>query len=219
VGGSAVLASATPPALSPANSKELEALVARPFSIIQMGNMHLQPVWRYTSTPVGPQSIPATSKGKYMRCRYPKIRRMQAADPLVERQEALIYCRAVHAGMLDWYKIADAKRQLLLTLNGVFITVLSGSLLLRPEDLSARKTQLTLIAWVFILGAAVAVGYSIFCGIMCLRDPVSPMRIWINSTLTFNISIGRGACSTVQLSPSGSERWRGIRTKRKAWTS
>lgn len=108
-----------------------------------------------------------------MRYRYPKIKRMQATDPVAERQEALIYCRSVYAGMLDWYKIADAKGQLLLTLNGVFVTVLSSSLLLRPEDLSARKTQLTLIAWVFILGAAVAVGYSIFCGIMCLRSRLS----------------------------------------------
>jgi hypothetical protein len=108
-----------------------------------------------------------------MLSRYLKSRGTAAPDPILQRQEALIYCRAVYASMPDWYKIADAKGQLLLTINGIFVTVLSGLVLLRPDELIVRKSQLTWIAWMFIIGAAIAVGYSIICAIICLHSRLS----------------------------------------------
>lgn len=39
---------------------------------------------------------------------------------------ALAYSRSVYSSMIDWYKLADTKAQLLLTLNGIYPTVLSS---------------------------------------------------------------------------------------------
>lgn len=94
-----------------------------------------------------------------------------------QRQEALSYCRAVYASMLDWYKVADAKGQLLLTLNGIFVTVLSGLVLLGPDELLARKVQLTWLGWISIMGAAGAVSYSIICAMMCLHSRLSKAKL------------------------------------------
>ena len=112
-----------------------------------------------------------------MLSRYFKCRGTTVPDPILQRQEALIYCRAVYASMLDWYKVADAKGQLLLTINGIFVTVLSGLVLLRPDELIARKSQLTWVAWMFIVGAAVAVGCSIICAIICMHSRLSNSRM------------------------------------------
>lgn len=39
---------------------------------------------------------------------------------------SLALSREIYASALDWYKVADSKGQLLLTLNGVYITALSS---------------------------------------------------------------------------------------------
>lgn len=97
--------------------------------------------------------------------------------PAQQRQEALIYCRAVYASMLDWYKVADTKGQLLLTINGIFVTVLSGLVLLRPDELIARKMQLTWPGLLVIIGAAASVSYSIICAIVCLHSRLSNAKL------------------------------------------
>jgi hypothetical protein len=49
--------------------------------------------------------------------------------------------------------VADAKGQLLLTLNGIYITVLSSIVLVSPQDLVNRKTSLQPVTWLFLSGA------------------------------------------------------------------
>lgn len=86
---------------------------------------------------------------------------------------AAAYSRSVYASLTDWYKVADNKGQLLLTLNGVFVTVLSGVVLLAPDELLVRKSQLPWYSWALMGAGAVAAACSILCAIMCLRSRLS----------------------------------------------
>jgi hypothetical protein len=55
---------------------------------------------------------------------------------------ALAFSRSVYSSMIDWYKVADTKGQLLLTLNGIYITVLSSVAIASPHTLVNRKAHL-----------------------------------------------------------------------------
>jgi hypothetical protein len=90
---------------------------------------------------------------------------------------ALTYSRGVYASLIAWYKVADAKGQLLLTLNGIYITVLSSIVLVSPQDLLNRKMSLPPVAWLFLGGAALATVISILSAIGCLRSRLSDARL------------------------------------------
>ena len=86
---------------------------------------------------------------------------------------ALTYSQDVYRSLIDWYKVADAKGQLLLTLNGIYITVLSSIVIVSPRDLASRKTNLPLVTWLFLGGAALATVISILSAIGCLHSRLS----------------------------------------------
>jgi len=67
---------------------------------------------------------------------------------------ALEYSRSVFEHLMDWYKVADAKGRLLLTLNGIYITVLSSVALASPHNLINHKAALTPATWALLAGAA-----------------------------------------------------------------
>jgi hypothetical protein len=50
--------------------------------------------------------------------------------------EGLDYSRDLYKLILDWYKNADSKAQVLLTLDGVFLTFLTTSIFTNPEESS-----------------------------------------------------------------------------------
>jgi hypothetical protein len=60
--------------------------------------------------------------------------RLRPAEPAVTqskehpRDPATGYVRRVYASTRDWYAVAETKAQLLLTINGIFITILFGTL-------------------------------------------------------------------------------------------
>jgi hypothetical protein len=86
---------------------------------------------------------------------------------------ALTYSRGVYKSLIDWYKVADAKGQLLLTLNGIYITVLSSIVLISPQALLNRKANLPLVTWLFLGGAALATVISVLSAIGCLHSRLS----------------------------------------------
>lgn len=95
-----------------------------------------------------------------------------ATDP-----PALTYSRSIYASVLDWYKVADTKGQLLLTLNGIYITVLSSIVIISPKDLVNRKASLTPVTWLFLGGAAAATIVSILSAIACLHSRLSNSKL------------------------------------------
>jgi hypothetical protein len=56
------------------------------------------------------------------------------ADPPAS-DAGLAYLRNCYAAVLDWYKVADSKAQLIVTLNGLVITVVTGTALASPDEL------------------------------------------------------------------------------------
>jgi hypothetical protein len=61
-----------------------------------------------------------------------------ATQPQDSNDEALEYARRLYLNLLDWYRIADFKGQLLLTLNGAFVTIMTGFVWASPPR-SATK--------------------------------------------------------------------------------
>lgn len=94
-----------------------------------------------------------------------------------ETQEALDYCLYVYESTIGWYKVADAKGQLLLTLNGVLITVLTGAVLIDPDGLAELKQDIQFVTWLLLLAAAVAIATSIVCAIGCLHSRLSDAHL------------------------------------------
>jgi hypothetical protein len=81
---------------------------------------------------------------------------------------ALEYARRLYANVLDWYKLADTKAQLLLTVDGVFVTVLAGAVLGDPEETSDRVQRFGPETWALLGAAALALLLSVACAALCL---------------------------------------------------
>ncbi len=90
---------------------------------------------------------------------------------------ALAFSRGVYASTLDWYKVADSKGQLLLTLNGIYITVLSSVVITSSQKLVKLHTSLPPATWFLLAGAAVATAISILMAIACLYSRLSNARL------------------------------------------
>ena len=73
--------------------------------------------------------------------------------------------------------MADSKGQLLLTLNGVYITVLSSVIIASSQDLAKRRASLPSPAWFLLAGAAAAAAISILAAIACLYSRLSNARL------------------------------------------
>ena len=82
--------------------------------------------------------------------------------------DAVEYARRVYASTLDWYKVADTKAQLLLTVNGAFVAIVSGALLGQVADVRAFGDAFGVETWAFFLLAVVALAGAITCAARCL---------------------------------------------------
>jgi len=90
---------------------------------------------------------------------------------------ALTYSRTVYSSLMDWYRVADAKGQLLLTLNGIYITVLSSIVIVSPRNLVSHKANIAPASWLFLAGAVVATAISILSAIRCLQSRLSNAKL------------------------------------------
>jgi hypothetical protein len=91
-------------------------------------------------------------------------------------QDSIAYNRRLYANVLEWYKIADTKAQLLLALNGVFVAALAGGLLLKPADVAQAKI---FGGWTWLcLGVlAFSVTASTFSAARCVASRLSDARV------------------------------------------
>jgi len=87
-----------------------------------------------------------------------------------DKQQALEYTRRVYANVLDWYKVADSKGQLLLTLNGIFITVVAGTVLGKPSEVVDRTREFGVDTWLLFMTTALFIVSSVLCAALCLRS-------------------------------------------------
>jgi uncharacterized membrane protein YhaH (DUF805 family) len=82
----------------------------------------------------------------------------------------LEYLRRLYANLLDWYKVADARAQLILTLDGIFIAIVTGTVFAKPDELGAWKRVFGLDTWMFLSFAAFAIVGSMISALACLHS-------------------------------------------------
>jgi hypothetical protein len=85
-------------------------------------------------------------------------------DPAVE------YARRLYDRIISWYESAERKAQLILTLDGVFLSFLVGSLLAAPDDLDPILAEFGWETWTLALTMAGALVGSIACAVLCLTS-------------------------------------------------
>jgi hypothetical protein len=92
------------------------------------------------------------------------------AQPQLETTEiAAAYIRRVYASTREWYAVAETKAQLLLTVNGVFVTVLFGVMFGKLGDVHAGATaRFGPETWVFLGVAVAALVSALVCAAGCL---------------------------------------------------
>ena len=91
--------------------------------------------------------------------------------------DALGYSRLVFERVIDWYKNADSKAQIILTVDGVFLTFLTSSIFKDPDQLAKITQRFTPYTWTFLMLMCVCLIGSIISALMCLWS-----RIFVSST-------------------------------------
>jgi hypothetical protein len=92
-----------------------------------------------------------------------------AAQPQLEEDKANVeYLRHMYAMTRVWYVAAETKAQLLLAVNGLFVTVLFGILFGNSGDRHLGAGDFRLGTWVLISVSVVALVIAIICAALCL---------------------------------------------------
>jgi hypothetical protein len=89
---------------------------------------------------------------------------------------SLDYARRLFERIIDWYKTADSKAQIILTLDGVFLTFLTTSVFKNPDELSRIIQRFNFFTWLFLALMCVCLIVSIISALMCLWS-----RVWLFS--------------------------------------
>src|SRR5262245_32886463 len=67
-----------------------------------------------------------------------------------------------------WYSAAETKAQVVLTLNGIFITFATGSILVNREAVARTVTIFGAETWIFMAGMSIGSAGSLTCAVICL---------------------------------------------------
>lgn len=78
------------------------------------------------------------------------------------------YARSLYDDVVYWYRSADTKAQILLTLIGVFIGFLTSSVFVNVEDLKGIAGYLDNTIWVTLSIMTTTVTLSVFAALICL---------------------------------------------------
>lgn len=81
---------------------------------------------------------------------------------------SLDYSRFLYEDVKDWYKNADMKAQILLTLMGAFVTFLASSIFVKADDLAAITKCITPLIWSILVAMLVTITLAVISGMACL---------------------------------------------------
>jgi len=87
------------------------------------------------------------------------------------------YLTRLNTLTVDWYKVADAKGQLLLTLDGAFVTIVATTVFAAPDELDSRLKVAGPIGQTLIVLAAGSIAFSIVCALLCLHSRISSSQL------------------------------------------
>src|SRR5690349_193365 len=77
------------------------------------------------------------------------------------------FARRVYDRAMDWYKVAESKAQLILTVNGVFISIGFGIVSAKPDDVSVPARDLGPVTWAFLAVSVAALASAISAAAGC----------------------------------------------------
>ena len=86
--------------------------------------------------------------------------------------DALDYSRRLLERVIDWYKNADLKAQIILTINGAFLTFLTSSIFKDPESLTKITQRFGSTTWLWLTLMCVCLVGSIVSALLCLWSRV-----------------------------------------------
>lgn len=89
-----------------------------------------------------------------------------------KKSPALEYSRRVFDGVLEWYKNADSKAQLILTIDGAFLAFLTSSIFMEQDKLSKIISKFGVETWLLLALMCLALTSSILSAIVCLRSRI-----------------------------------------------
>lgn len=87
------------------------------------------------------------------------------------------YLRYLYEDVLGWYKIADSKNQVLLTIDGVILSILTGTLLSKRSDLAPILQALGPETWALLLISCGSLLISVASAALCLVSRLHDARI------------------------------------------
>lgn len=89
-----------------------------------------------------------------------------------EKSSALEFSRRNFDNVLDWYKNADTKAQIILSLDGAFLAFLTSFIFTKPDDLLAVFARFGAETWLLLGLMCLTFSGSIMSVIFCLRSRV-----------------------------------------------
>jgi len=84
--------------------------------------------------------------------------------------EALEYTRNLYRLVLDWYKNADSKAQILLTIDGAFVAFLTGSIFSNPDNMRDIICTFEPETWILLMLMCLCLVGSIISALNCLKS-------------------------------------------------
>jgi hypothetical protein len=88
-------------------------------------------------------------------------------------ENTLDYSRRLYERVIDWYKNADSKAQIILTLNGAFVAFLTSSIFKNPDELLKLINKFSAFTWLFLSLMCLCLVGSIVCALMCLWSRIA----------------------------------------------
>ena len=88
----------------------------------------------------------------------------------------LAYAQHVFDNYMEWYKTADAKAQLILGLDGAFLTFLTGSAFAKGKDVTDMLHKFGVETWILLSLMCAAMAISMFSALACLWSRVYKER-------------------------------------------
>lgn len=87
---------------------------------------------------------------------------------------SLDYSRRLYSTVVDWYKTAETKAQVLLSLDGIIVSLLLGSLFREQQAVRGITGYFGLETWIAVASATVCMACSIVSALMCLISRMMP---------------------------------------------
>ena len=86
--------------------------------------------------------------------------------------DAVDYSRRLLELIIDWYHNADSKAQVILTLDGAFLTFLTSSIFRNPDDLAKILGRFGPDTWLFLILMGLCLLASIVSALVCLLSRI-----------------------------------------------